>query len=180
MNSTLLELTSHSLCAEGPYLTDPSDAETLVWAIRHARRIAAASPLKELLVEETAEPDPKRGPDTKPNPGWKELVPGPTYQTDEELIDFIKCGPRQYQPHRGCSKKELPVNHLAGTSRMGRADQRGAVVAPDLKVHGVDALRIVDASVMPALPSGNPHASVMMIGERAADLIAGGQGAAGS
>jgi len=134
----------------GPYLTDPSDADTLVWAIREARKIAATAPLVDLILEE--------------------VVPGPEYQTDEELKDFIRCGPRKFQPDRGCSRKEQPVNHLAGTSRMGTGPD--AVVDSLLRVHGVDALRVVDASVMPALPSGNPHATVMMLGERAADIIA--------
>jgi choline dehydrogenase len=46
-----------------------------------------------------------------------------------------------------------------------------AVVDPTLRVHGVDGLRVVDASVMPTLPGGNTNAPVMMIAERAADLV---------
>jgi len=124
----------------------------LIWAIKEARKIAQTSPLKESIIEE--------------------LIPGPEYQSDEDLRDFIMCGPRKYQDG-ACSRKEQPVNHLAGTSRMGEnANDPDTVVTPDLRVVGVGNLRVADASVMPALPSGNPHATCMMIGERGADIIA--------
>ncbi len=61
--------------------------------------------------------------------------------------------------------------HAVGTCAMGTADD--AVTTPELRVRGVDALRVVDASVAPALPSGNTTAAVLMIAERAADLILG-------
>ena len=46
-----------------------------------------------------------------------------------------------------------------------------SVVDPSLRVHGLDGVRVVDASVMPAVPSGNPHAAIAAIAERAADLL---------
>lgn len=61
-------------------------------------------------------------------------------------------------------------HHHAGTCAMGAGRQ--SVVDPALKVHGLAGLRVVDASVMPTLPSGNPHAAIVALAERAADLIA--------
>jgi choline dehydrogenase-like flavoprotein len=67
----------------------------------------------------------------------------------------------------------ITVHHPAGTCKMGGPNDPWAVVDPDLKFRGIDALRVVDASVMPDLVSGNINAAVMMIAEKAADLIRG-------
>jgi choline dehydrogenase len=87
-----------------------------------------------------------------------EMFPGEAVQTNEELADAI----RRESGHR---------SHPAGTCRMG--NDALAVVDSELRVRGVNGLRVVDASVMPELPSGNTNAPTIMIGEKAADLIRG-------
>ena len=92
----------------------------------------------------------------------KETLPGAEAQTDDELLDFAK-------------KNGSTTYHLIGTARMGPATDPGAVVSDRLLVHGMEALRIVDASIMPAMPSANTYATTMMIAEKAADFIRGRQ-----
>jgi len=85
-----------------------------------------------------------------------EVAPGVQAVTDEELLGFARrFGSTGYHP--------------VGTCRMG--SDLAAVVDPELRVRGVDGLRVADASVMPTLISGNTHAACVMIGERAADFI---------
>jgi choline dehydrogenase len=88
----------------------------------------------------------------------EETIPGGKVQSDDEMLDFCK--------NHGASGF-----HLVGTARMGTSDDRMAVVDDQLRVHGLDALRIADASVMPMIPSANTYAATMMIAEKAADLI---------
>jgi choline dehydrogenase/4-pyridoxate dehydrogenase len=88
----------------------------------------------------------------------REIVPGNGSSTDADIDDHIRS-------------TAITLHHPAGTCRMGRDDM--AVVDPELRVHGVERLRVVDASVMHDLVSGNINAPVMMIAEKAADLIRG-------
>ena len=85
-----------------------------------------------------------------------ELMPGPAVQTDDEWIEYFRT-----YAYRG--------EHPSGTCRMGT--DKLAVVDPQLKVHGVDALRVVDASVMPTVTTGHTNAPTIMIAERASDFI---------
>ena len=87
----------------------------------------------------------------------EELSPGLAVATREQLIEDIR-------------RRSSTVFHPVGTCRMG-PDPRQAVVDPSLKVHGIQALRVVDASIFPALTSGNTNAPVIMVAEKAADLI---------
>ncbi len=89
-----------------------------------------------------------------------ESMPGAGKVSDDELLAFI----RQY----GVSSY-----HLNGTARMGLTDDKMAVVDEQLRVHGLQGLRIADSSVMPTIPSANICAATMMIAEKASDMILG-------
>jgi choline dehydrogenase len=90
----------------------------------------------------------------------EEFMPGPQYQSDDDLV-------------RAAGQVGTTIFHPVGTCRMGRADDAAAVVDPQLRVRGIDGLRVVDASVMPTITSGNTNAPVIMIAERAGRMIAG-------
>jgi choline dehydrogenase len=97
-----------------------------------------------------------------------ELMPADDPKTDDELRAFVKATADSY-------------HHQAGSCKMGTDDL--AVVDPELRVRGVDGLRVADASVMPVVPSGNCHAGIMMIAERLSDWLkaeAGSASTAGS
>ena len=88
--------------------------------------------------------------------------PGPNLQSDDELLDWISM-------YLGSG------HHASGSCRMGSATDPMTVVTPDLKVKGVGGLRVIDASVMPHLVSGNTNAASVVIGDKGADLVLGVQ-----
>jgi choline dehydrogenase len=86
----------------------------------------------------------------------REHIPGPGTQTEAEMMAFLRA-------------KATTIFHPCGTCKMGV--DAAAVVDPRLSVHGLAGLRVVDASIMPTLTSGNTNAPTIMIAEKAADMI---------
>ena len=88
-----------------------------------------------------------------------ELSPGPEVESDEEVLNWV-------------AKDGETALHPSCTCKMG-TDGMSVVDPKSMKVHGVENLRVVDASVMPYITNGNIYAPVMMLAEKAADLILG-------
>jgi len=127
------------------YLSDVQDLGALAAGVRMARDYGTAAPLAKICAAE--------------------LAPGDGVHTDREIRDYVRAS-------------IVSTYHPAGTCAMGgdprpSGSRLASVVDPLLRVRGVDGLRVVDASVMPALPRGNTNAPVIAIAERAADVIAG-------
>ncbi|HEV2375339.1 MAG TPA: GMC family oxidoreductase N-terminal domain-containing protein [Streptosporangiaceae bacterium] len=135
----------HKPAIDPAYLSDSADIEPLVEGIQMAREFAAAGALAKVCAAE--------------------LAPGPQVRTAQDVREFI----------RG----DLgTLFHPVGTCAMGgdsllAASKLTSVVDPELRVRGVENLRVVDASVMPTVPRGNTNAPTVAIAERAADLIIG-------
>jgi choline dehydrogenase len=89
-----------------------------------------------------------------------ETFPGAAVRTDDEILHWA----RQYGG---------TVWHLIGTCRMGPASDKSTVVSDRLQVHGLENLRVIDASVMPSMPSANTYSSTMVIAEKGSDMIRG-------
>ena len=89
-----------------------------------------------------------------------ETVPGRAAQSDEELIAYVRA-------------QAYTVHHPVSTCRMGATSDPSAVVDPELRVIGLEGLRVADASVFPSIIGGNTNAVVVMVAEKAADMILG-------
>ncbi len=90
-----------------------------------------------------------------------EVHPGIEVQSDQQKDDWLK-------------RSVSVSHHLVGSCQMGSAENPDSVVGPDLKVHGIQRLRVADASIMPTVPSANTHAATIMIAEKASDMIKAG------
>ncbi|CAH0713739.1 unnamed protein product, partial [Brenthis ino] len=128
------------------YFDDERDLDVVADASRIAYRLVNTTILRE-----------KYG--MRPEEGYGAECPGGGPNPTDE---FFKCLAKIYT---------APENHQAGTCKMGPESDPMAVVDPQLRVFGVDGLRVVDASIMPTLVSGNTMAPVVMIGERGAEFI---------
>ena len=120
------------------YLSEAIDRRTAAKALRLTRRIVSMPALAPYRPDEH--------------------LPGPAFQTDEELA-------------KAAGDIGTTIFHPVGTCKMGRADDDTAVVDSRLRVRGVEALRVIDASVMPTITSGNTNAPTVMIAERGSDFI---------
>jgi choline dehydrogenase len=118
------------------YLATETDRCCTVEGIKFARRLAATSPLRNLLTEE--------------------VKPGPEVEGDDALLDFARA-------------TGATIFHPSGTCKMGSDPM--AVTDARLRVHGIGGLRVVDCSIMPTLVSGNTSAPVVMIAEKASEMI---------
>ncbi len=146
-----------SITLSGPAATDPlrldpqalsheDDVASLVASVRQCRRIGTQSALAAA---------PEDG-------GWgaTEIYPGPEIGDGEDLVDYVRSTLATY-------------HHQVGTCKMG-VDEL-AVVSPRLAVHGVDGLRVIDASIMPRVTTGNTNAPAVLIGELGAGFVLAGE-----
>jgi choline dehydrogenase len=85
-------------------------------------------------------------------------VPGPALQTDDELV-------------KAAGNIGTTIFHPVGTCRMGRENDPAAVVDQRLRVRGIERLRVIDASIMPTITSGNTNTPTVMIAERGSALL---------
>ena len=118
------------------FLSSSTDADITVRAVRIVRDLMTAPAMAAL--------------------GTKELLPGESLTTDDEILAWIK-------------EVAETTYHPVGTCKMGPDPL--AVVDDQLKVHGIEGLRVADASIMPTLTSGNTNAPSIMIGEKAASMV---------
>lgn len=120
------------------YLSTDADREKAARAIRLTRKIASQPALAPYLPSEH--------------------LPGPAYDTDEQLAE-------------AAGNIGTTIFHPVGTCKMGREDDESAVVDSRLRVRGLQGLRVVDASIMPTITSGNTSSPTIMIAERGAAMI---------
>jgi choline dehydrogenase len=135
----------HKPLIDPAYLSHGPDIDPLVAGVQMAREFAAARPMAKICKSE--------------------LAPGDGVRTDTDIRDFVRHNLTTiYHPVGTCA--------MGGDSKLA-ASRLASVVDPELRVRGIDGLRVVDASVMPTVPRGNTNAPTIAIAEKAADLIQG-------
>jgi choline dehydrogenase len=123
------------------YLSAPEDQGIAMQSLRLARRVVLGTQAMKKYAPE-------------------EFLPGPGFQTDEEMVT-------------AAGNVGTTIFHPVGTCKMGRADDPGAVVDPQLRVRSIEGLRVIDASIMPTITSGNTNSPTLMIAEHGAMLVLG-------
>ena len=118
------------------YLATETDRRTMIDGVKVARKIAEQNPVANKIASE--------------------FRPGPSEQSDEQILDWIR-------------NTATTIFHPTGTCKMGH--DSNAVVDDRLRVHGIEGLRISDCSIMPEIVSGNTNAPAIMIGENASKMI---------
>jgi choline dehydrogenase len=118
------------------FLSSELDRTGVLVAMRKGRALMATPPVADIVGQE--------------------LAPGPAYQSDEELLEWVR-------------NNAETTYHPVGTCKMGRDPM--AVVDDQLRVHGIEGLRVADASIMPTLTSGNTNAPSIMIGEKGSEMV---------
>jgi choline dehydrogenase len=124
------------------YLAEQADVERMVQMTRMCREIFGTKAFSKAFT-------------------GRELLPGPEYKTDSDLLKFVR-------------KRCDSYHHQVGSCKMGQDAM--AVVDSQLRVYGVDGLRVADASIMPSITTGNIHAPIIMIAEKASEMIKGTDG----
>jgi choline dehydrogenase len=160
------------------WMAGPADGYTILGGLirtesRGALRLVSADPVAELSIDPrclsceadvaalTASVELAREVGRQPSlREWTatELYPGPDVRTREDLRTYVR-------------RTAVSYHHQVGTCCMGSGDE--AVVDPELRVYGVEGLRVADASIMPFVTTGNTNAPTIMIGEKASDLLLG-------
>jgi len=125
------------------YLSAPEDQRIAAEGLRITRRIVTGTQTMKKYSPE-------------------EFLPGPTYQTEEELV-------------KAAGNVGTTIFHPVGTCKMGLNSDRMSVLTPCLKVRGIERLRVIDASIMPTITSGNTNSPTVMIAERGAALVGADQ-----
>ena len=135
------------------YLSTENDKRAMVAGLRLTMKLAQQEPLKSLLVRSYDFAKPSQFVRFKGKGEYEDW-------SDEDLLDL-------------CREAAFTIYHPVGTAKMGPHSDKSAVVDHDLLVHGLQGLRVVDASIMPSIVRGHPQAAVVAIAEKAADVLLG-------